>query len=170
MKKIKSLFTLQEWSYIFYDWAESVYSVIIMSAILPIVFSSLTDLANIDSIKSTTYWGYANSIGTMIIAFMSPILGSIADYRGYKKKMFMIFFIIGVFFTGLMGLIPYHTFAWFILLILFIFSLFGYTGANIFYDSFIVDVTDEKKMDKVSTTGYALGYIGGMPSFLLLAY
>ena len=86
MKKIKSLFTLQEWSYIFYDWAESVYSVIIMSAILPIVFSSLTDLANIDSIKSTTYWGYANSIGTMIIAFMSPILGSIADYRGYKRK------------------------------------------------------------------------------------
>lgn len=71
-----------ERSWALYDWANSAYSMTVTSTILPLYFKMITDSAGIEKNISTAYWGYANSLGTLLIAILAPILGTIADYKG----------------------------------------------------------------------------------------
>jgi len=152
-------FNKKEWSYIFYDWAESVYSVIIMSAVLPLFFKMTAETSGLAQSLSTAYWGYANTIATILVAIFAPFLGAIADYQHYKKKIFLFFFGLGIFFTGMLVFLPENQ--WFPILMGYVLSLIGYSVSNLYYDAFLIDATEESRMDKVSTTGYAMGYIGG---------
>ena len=81
-----------ERSWILYDWANSAYSIAITTAILPLYYKNIA--TGVSTSLSTAYWGYANSIATILVSVLAPILGTIADYRGYKKKFFLFFFIV----------------------------------------------------------------------------
>lgn len=150
-----------EISWILYDVANSAFTMIV-TATIPIYFRSLAEGAGMSAANATSVWGSATSIAILILAVLSPLLGAIADYENTKKKIFTVFFVLAI--VG--GLL--FTFApnWIAFLIFFILSRIGYAACNIFYDAMLIDVTTDERMDRISTYGYAFGYIGSCIPFV----
>jgi len=161
-KPAKTKFTREEKSWIMYDWANSVYATIMMAAIFPIFF---TGVANGAGQSGDYWWGIGTSIAMIIVAVLAPIIGALSDFAGYRKKLFIIFFAIGVGFTLASAFFG----NWMLLLLGYALSHVGFAGSCLIYDSFLAEVTTPERMDKVSGYGFALGYIGGSTIPFLIA-
>jgi len=146
--------TRKEKSWIMYDWANSVYATIMMAAVFPIYFATVADGAGQ---PGDYWWGLASSSAMIVVAVTAPVIGALADFNGYKKKLFTFFFILGVGFTFASALAD----NWVMLLCGYVISHIGFSGSNLLYDSFLPDVTTPERMDKISGYGFAFGYIGG---------
>lgn len=155
----------------FYDWANSVYSLVIASAIFPIYYQALFDLAETDTvsvfggqIRSTPLISYVTAAAFLMVAFMSPLLSGIADYVGNKKRFMQFFCYLGS--LSCIGLFWFSLDAIYFSLLCYFLALIGFWGSLVFYNSYLPDIAYEEQQDRVSARGYSLGYIGSV--FLLL--
>jgi MFS transporter, UMF1 family len=147
---------LRAWA--MYDWGISAAQTTIMTAVFPIFFVSYAG-AGMDGTRASETWGIANTVGAVLIAILAPLLGAVADYRAAKRRFLALFMILGVGATISMFFIGQGQ----ILLasVLFVLTLAGATGSMTFYEALLPHIANEQEIDRVSTAGYALGYVGG---------
>lgn len=158
---MKMKLTGKEKRWIMYDIGNSAF-VLLVSTIMPIYFNYLAGKAGLSSVDYLAYWGYAASICTIIVAILGPVIGTLADTKGFKKPVFFISILIGTISCAVLGAMV----QWLAFLVVFVIAKIGFSSSLIFYDSMLIDVTDEKRMDYVSTQGYAWGYIGSCVPFV----
>ena len=161
-------YTKSEKGWILQDWANSAYSIMITTAVFPLFFKAISEGAGVSAVDSTAYLGYANAIGTLVVSLLAPILGAIADYKGYRNPMFTIATGLGIIATISFAFIPDGD--WLMLLIFYAVSSIGYGAANIFYDASLVDTTTLDRMDRISSAGYGWGYIGSSIPFVIFIF
>jgi UMF1 family MFS transporter len=141
-----------------YDWANSAFATTIMAAVLPVYYESVAG-RGLPGNTPTVYWGYTSSIALLSGAVLAPILGSIADYTGTKKRFLAAFATLGILFTALLVLVGSGD--WLMASAFAICGEIGFSAANIFYDSLLPHVARPEDVDYVSSKGFALGYLGG---------
>ena len=151
-----------ERAWILYDVGNSAF-VLLVATLIPIFFNALAEEGGLSSVDYLAYWGYAASAVTIITAVLSPILGTLADTRGFKKPIFILCLVVGVAGCCAMGVAK----TWLPFLLIFVFAKVGFSGSLVFYDSMLSDVTTPDRMDVVSSRGYAWGYIGSCVPFVV---
>jgi UMF1 family MFS transporter len=141
-----------------YDWANSAVQCTIITAVFPIYFASVA-AADLPAAVATERFATATTIALIIVALLAPVLGAYADYAGAKKRLLGIFVAIGVAATAAMVLITHGE--WKLAALLFIVVNIGVSASFVFYDSLLPHIAAPDEMDRVSSAGYALGYVGG---------
>lgn len=142
-----------------YDWANSAFATTILAAVLPIYFSQVAGSTLPTAARATSIWSLGLSISLLIIAVLSPILGTISDIMRGKKKLLAFFAGLGILGTALLVFVESGD--WMLASILAIIGRIGFNGANVFYDALLAHVARPEDQDRVSARGYAMGYLGG---------
>ena len=159
------------YSWALYDWANSAFATTVMAGFFPIFFAQYWSNPENLSI-STFYLGLGNSVASIIVVLLAPILGAIADRGTYKKRFLVFFAFLGVLMTAGLALVSQGM--WQIALLTYVIATVGFSGANTFYDSLLPAVSNKDNVDYVSAVGYAFGYIGGgiliVINFLMITY
>ncbi|MGM9631220.1 MFS transporter [Butyricicoccus sp.] len=153
--------TRLEKQWVLYDVGNSAF-VMLVSTIMPIYFNYLADMGGLSSVEYLAYWGYASSIATLLVAVSGPIFGTFSDIKGMKKLLFAAAMAVGALGCAALGFMQ----QWLLFLVVFVIAKFGYAVSLIFYDSMLTDITEPARMDRVSSSGYAWGYIGSCIPFV----
>ena len=152
------------WGWAMYDWANSAFATTVMAGFFPIFFKQYWSYG-VDVNVSTAQLGFGNSIASLLVALMAPVLGAIAD-KGSARKKFLIFFAyLGVLMTACLFLVGKGEWAWAIFV--YAMGIVGFSGANVFYDSLLPTVAGKDNVDYISGFGFAMGYLGGGLLFLI---
>ena len=159
--KEKCKLTALEKGWILYDVGNSAF-ILMVSTLIPIFFNALAESAGVHEDLYLSYWGYAGSIATILVAIIGPVCGAIAD-RNNKRMVFLISLLVGVIACALLGAMN----GWIAFLAMFILARVGYSASIVFYDSMLPEITSEDRMDKISSMGYAYGYIGSVIPFIV---
>lgn len=147
---------LRAWA--MYDWANSAFATTVMAALLPIYYADVAAVTLPEHLRSA-YWGYTTSFALFVVAAVSPVLGAMADYLGAKKRLLGVSMLLGAGATALLAVVG--TGDWILASGVFVLANAGFAAANIFYESLLPYVADDAEIDRVSTGGYAMGYVGG---------
>ena len=158
MKTEKKILSKEVISWAFYDWANSAFATTVIAGFFPIFFKSFWANSLSDT-ESTALLGLANSLSGFFILIFAPFLGALADITFRKKYMLVFFMLIGAGSTASFFFI-YEGY-WMIAVIAYILASIGFSGGNIFYDSLIIDVSNDQSRNQVSAFGFAMGYLGG---------
>jgi UMF1 family MFS transporter len=142
-----------------YDWANSAFITTVAAAVLPVYYSQVAASTLPSPAVATAFWSAGLTISLFIVAVVAPILGTISDVMRGKKKFLSIFAGMGVVASGLLVLVKSGN--WLLASLLFVFGRIGFAGANVFYDALLPHVAKIEDQDRVSTRGYAMGYLGG---------
>jgi UMF1 family MFS transporter len=171
--------------WLMYDWANSAFYTTVVSVLAGPYITSLAqddlcaklnnaagcengtvlDLGMFGSVTASSLFTTALAVSILVQVFFLPILGSIADYTHLKKRLMAVFCYIGVVASGLLFFIKGDSYVWGSLLLMI--SVMSFAAANVFYNAFLVDLTTEDRRDRVSSYGFAMGYLGGVVVLLL---
>jgi UMF1 family MFS transporter len=154
--------TSLEKKWVLYDVGNSAFTLMV-STLIPIYFNSLAESDGLSSVSYLAYWGYAITLSTLIVVLLGPTIGAISDKQGMKKPLFLGSILAGAAGCLAMGM----TKGYMAFLIIFVIARIGYQVSLVIYDSTLSDVTEEKRMDSVSSSGYAWGYIGSVVPFIV---
>ena len=150
------------YSWVLYDWANSAYATIVLAGFFPIIFAEYF-ASSIPASERTLYLGISNSSASLILIFLAPLFGLMADKFSNKKLFLLIFASLSIISTLILSFVTKDSFV--LASILFSISLLGFMMSNVFYDSMLLNF-ESHKYDKISSMGYALGYLGGGLAFV----
>jgi UMF1 family MFS transporter len=150
--------TRQKWGWAMYDWANSAFATTVMAGFFPVFFKGYWN-SGVDAATSTFRLGMANSLASLLIVLLAPLLGAIADCMSRRKALLFSFAFLGVLMTA--GLYLIGEGEWFLAAFLYVLAMIGFSGSNVFYDSLLPFVSREDKIDQTSALGFSLGYLGG---------
>ncbi len=161
-------------SWYLYDFANTSFTVLIITALFPLFFTDLANLTFGDAgVTGGALWGYATSITMVVVAISSPVLGAIADYSGSKKKFLSAYTALCVIFNGLMFFLRddlpvfLGVDMWVWGFILFVIANIGFQGGLPFYNAWLPEISTEETIGKIGGFGYAAGYVGAMLTILI---
>ena len=160
--KEKFKLTPLERSWVLYDVGNSAF-ILLVSTLIPIYFDALAAAGGVSESNYLAYWGYAGSISTLLVAIIGPICGTMADQKGFRKPIFLLSLLLGAIGCAALG----FAWSWLAFLVIFIIAKVGYSSSLVFYDAMLPEVTSEERMDKISSQGYAFGYIGSVIPFVV---
>ncbi len=150
------------WSWYFYDFGNSSYAAVVLLAVYAQYFSNVV----VGKVNGPTLWNYSVGIAAIIVAVISPILGTIADFSKAKKKFLIFFSLLSIVFTGLLFFVQKGDI--FIGILFFVLAEIGYRASQVFYDALLVDVSTPETIGNVSGKGWAMGMLGGIVCLLIV--
>jgi UMF1 family MFS transporter len=147
---------LRAWA--MYDWANSAYQTTVIAAVFPIYYQKVA-AAGIDSAVAMARFAWATTIAIFIVALIAPVLGAIADHSAVKKPLLAAFAGLGI--TSCFAMFWITQGEWLFALTLFVIGNVGVAGSVVFYEALLPHIADPQDLDRVSSAGYAIGYLGG---------
>ncbi|MEJ2638401.1 MAG: MFS transporter [Desulfosarcinaceae bacterium] len=152
------------WGWALYDWANSAFATTVMAGFFPVFFKQYWS-SGVDVNLSTARLGLGNACASLVVALLAPLLGIIADRSAARKRLLLVFAYAGIGFTALLFLIAQGH--WALALAAYALAIIGWAGANVFYDALLPQLVPHHQLDRISSLGYSLGYLGGGLLFVL---